>query len=158
MGRRPCCCSGVTGAQSTRRFVRYWAFGGSRLHQSTLEKALFGLTSCTTLTSRVGRPSTCPSMIGRGPSFARYPWTLAGGGSSDLFSRITNKRTRRLGPTVDLVGGRTAHTGSDESYFAPPGTWHRHEVDSKHVKPLVEGEVVRDWRLSTETETLVSLR
>lgn len=71
---------GHNGAQSTRRFVRYSVFEGSRLHQSTLEKVSFGLTSCTTSTSRAGRPSTCPFMIDPGASFARSPGASREGG------------------------------------------------------------------------------
>jgi hypothetical protein len=81
------------------------------------------------------------------------PWTLSGGGASDLMSLLNGSSDRRLGQLVRLIG-RTAHTGSDECYFAPIGTWRRAGVATSCVVPLVEGEQVRDYGLTLATEAL----
>ncbi|WP_267241499.1 BREX-2 system adenine-specific DNA-methyltransferase PglX [Streptomyces sp. PR69] len=85
--------------------------------------------------------------------FAEAPWSLSGGGASDVFGQLTAAGAELLGSRVKLIG-RTAHTGADEAYFAPPGTWTRHGVAASRVVPLVEGTVIRDWDLEPETEAL----
>lgn len=83
---------------------------------------------------------------------ATHPWSLSGGGAADLRSRI-NSSSRPLGSRVRLIG-RTCHTGSDDAYFAQPGTWRRSGVQISSIVPLVGGEVVRDWHLTPEVEAL----
>ncbi|MFG2548515.1 BREX-2 system adenine-specific DNA-methyltransferase PglX [Streptomyces sp. NPDC048581] len=85
--------------------------------------------------------------------FARAPWTLSGGGAADVQARLAGPNRRLLGSVVRLIG-RTAHTGADESYFVPPGTWGRLGVNASRVVPLVEGTVIRDWGLKPEIEAL----
>ncbi|MDT0304253.1 BREX-2 system adenine-specific DNA-methyltransferase PglX [Streptomonospora wellingtoniae] len=84
-------------------------------------------------------------------SFISHPWSLSGGGSGELFSTIEGTDT--LKSKVRIIG-RTAHTGSDESYFAPVKTWHRYQAPPEKIKPLVEGETVRDWSIAPNTETV----
>jgi hypothetical protein len=85
--------------------------------------------------------------------FAEAPWSLSGGGASEVFGQLTAAGAKLLGSRVKLIG-RTTHTGADEAYFAPPGTWVRHGVARSQVVPLVEGIVIRDWDLEPETEAL----
>ncbi|MGW7019287.1 BREX-2 system adenine-specific DNA-methyltransferase PglX [Streptomyces decoyicus] len=85
--------------------------------------------------------------------FARAPWTLSGGGAADVGALLAGPNRKLLGSLVRLIG-RTAHTGADESYFAPSGTWRRLGVDVSRVAPLVEGTAIRDWSLTLETEAL----
>ena len=82
---------------------------------------------------------------------AQYPWSLSGGGAADLVALISRDTTVR--DRVRLIG-RTAHTGSDEAYFAPTGTWHRYGIAADRIAPLVEGDVVRDWALAAATEAI----
>lgn len=85
--------------------------------------------------------------------FLSHPWSLSGGGANDLFESISGPAERLLGKCVAAIG-RTTHTGADESYFAPLGSWNRSGVDPMHVVPLVGGEVVRDWTLAAQIEAL----
>nr|WP_196191517.1 BREX-2 system adenine-specific DNA-methyltransferase PglX [Streptomyces sp. BRB081] len=87
------------------------------------------------------------------PHFAEAPWSLSGGGASEVFGQLTAAGSELLGSRVKLIG-RTTHTGADEAYFAPPGSWARHGVPESRVVPLVEGNVIRDWDLEPETEAL----
>lgn len=86
-------------------------------------------------------------------SFADAPWSLTGGGASEVFGRLAASSSSLLGSRVKLIG-RTTHTGADEAYFAPPGTWARQDVAERRAVPLVEGNVIRDWDLEPETEAL----
>jgi hypothetical protein len=85
--------------------------------------------------------------------FAAHPWSLSGGGASGLMTALSDRAKDVIGDRVKLIG-RTTHTGSDEAYFAPIGTWQRHGVSADHVVPLVEGDVVRDWHLDAVTEAV----
>ncbi len=85
--------------------------------------------------------------------WATHPWSVSGGGAGDLFSDIVTAGVATVGDRCVAIG-RTTHTGSDESYFAPPKAWQRLGVDRAHVVDLVEGDVVRDWHLDPATEAL----
>ncbi len=83
---------------------------------------------------------------------AKHPWSLSGGGTVELRNRI-DTAPGQLGHQVKLIG-RTCHTGADEAYFGKPQTWARFGVARQSVVPLVGGEVVRDWHLKPEIESL----
>lgn len=85
--------------------------------------------------------------------FAEAPWSLSGGGAAEVTARLAGSGQVSLGSRVKLIG-RTAHTGADDAYFAPPGSWERVGVNVSRVVPLVEGVVVRDWGLTPEAEAL----
>ncbi|MET9357182.1 BREX-2 system adenine-specific DNA-methyltransferase PglX [Streptomyces sp. NPDC006617] len=85
--------------------------------------------------------------------FAHFPWSLSGGSSSEVFDHINTASGRKLSSIIRLIG-RYTHTGSDDSYFAPSGTWKRHGVSPANIVPLVSGEAVRDWNTFTNTEAL----
>nr|WP_206327036.1 BREX-2 system adenine-specific DNA-methyltransferase PglX [Streptomyces sp. S3(2020)] len=109
------------------------------------------------IVSRVGSPGSESEWVsvadyGR-DRFAGAPWSLSGGGASEVFGQLTAAGAELLGARVKLIG-RTTHTGADEAYFAPPGSWARHAVPQSRVVPLVEGNVIRDWGLEPETEAL----
>jgi hypothetical protein len=83
---------------------------------------------------------------------ATHPWVLRGGGAIELLNHIEST-SNRLQSRVSLIG-RTCHTGSDEAYFARPGTWRRFGVGKRSIIPFVGGDVVRDWHLEPEVEAL----
>ncbi|MFF0371257.1 BREX-2 system adenine-specific DNA-methyltransferase PglX [Micromonospora sp. NPDC005087] len=85
-------------------------------------------------------------------TLSTHPWSLGGGGATAILTAV-NKPPVKVGDRVRLIG-RTCHTGSDDAYFAPVGTWSRHSVSKSHIKPLETGDVVRDWSLLQQTETL----
>ncbi|MCX4909566.1 BREX-2 system adenine-specific DNA-methyltransferase PglX [Streptomyces sp. NBC_00878] len=84
---------------------------------------------------------------------ATAPWSLSGGGASEIFAHLNAHAAHRASARIVTVG-RYTHTGSDASYFAPSHTWSRYRVASSHIIPLVEGDAVRDWNESETTESL----
>lgn len=74
--------------------------------------------------------------------FSMYPWTLAGGGASDLVALLNDRAERRLEDVVDEIG-RTTHTGEDEAFYLPAST--ARTLGLQHVVPVVVGEDVRDY-------------
>src|SRR5690606_34112029 len=83
--------------------------------------------------------------------FARHPWSLQGGGAMELKGHVERRAASRLESQIWIIG-RTAHTSADEVYFARPGDWRRRHIEQ--VVELVEGDVVRDWRLHPATSAL----
>lgn len=84
-------------------------------------------------------------------SLKKHPWSLTGGSAGYLMASLRLAKEAELSAQTELIG-RTAHTGSDEVYFAPCGTWKRHRTFS--YVPLVTGDVVRDWRLDASLEAV----
>ncbi|MDH6465061.1 hypothetical protein M2302_005262 [Micromonospora sp. A200] len=82
----------------------------------------------------------------------KFPVSLSGGGAAQVMEALAAAEVTRVGDLIRAVG-RVTHTGSDESYFAPVGTWTRFGVDPQSVVSLVEGDTVRDWRISPVTES-----
>jgi hypothetical protein len=83
---------------------------------------------------------------------ARHPWSLAGGGASELMTQVAQQGVK-FGDKVRVIG-RVTHTGSDDSYFAPTAAWSRLGVQERAVVPLVAGDVLRDWVIDSDTDAL----
>ncbi|MEV0003070.1 BREX-2 system adenine-specific DNA-methyltransferase PglX [Micromonospora sp. NPDC050980] len=81
-----------------------------------------------------------------------HPWSLTGGGSVELMTRLTSRTNSLLGEHIDVVG-RTTHTGLDDAYYAPDFAFRTRNLTEAGV-PVVLGESVRDFVLSARTWTL----
>ncbi|MEN3533621.1 BREX-2 system adenine-specific DNA-methyltransferase PglX [Microbispora sp. ZYX-F-249] len=90
--------------------------------------------------------------LGRDRYFGKQPWILVDGGL-EMVEQLGSASVDRLASQRRAIG-RYTHTGNDAAYFGPVGSWKRYGVDSCHVVPLVEGDAVRDWNVSSETESL----
>ncbi len=85
--------------------------------------------------------------------FSSHPWSIGGGGAGELKELLEARTLQRLGELTDAIG-RVIHTGCDEAYFAPIGTWHRYGLPTEAVVPVVEGDTVRDWGITPGTEAI----
>lgn len=85
-------------------------------------------------------------------TFAKHPWSIGGGGASELLERINESAATSLGSLTSAIG-RTTHTGEDNVFFVPPA-WVRRSALTSCSAGLVEGEGVRDFSLSTDTDAL----
>ncbi|MER6591207.1 BREX-2 system adenine-specific DNA-methyltransferase PglX [Micromonospora purpureochromogenes] len=83
---------------------------------------------------------------------ASHPWSLAGGGASELMALIA-AQDAKVGDRVRAIG-RVTHTGSDDSYFGPTNVWARFGVQESAVVPLVAGDALRDWVIDSDTDAL----
>lgn len=75
----------------------------------------------------------------------RHPWSLAGGGASELMG-VLDAQPGRLASKIRLVGVM-GMTNIDDGFLAPPGAFMRRRVESELVRPLVTGEFVRDYEI-----------
>ena len=68
-----------------------------------------------------------------------HPWSLGGGGASDLKTRIETESTERLGSIVQEIGF-VCLTRADPAYFAPRSALARKGNDDRNIAVLVEGQ------------------
>jgi hypothetical protein len=71
---------------------------------------------------------------------ARFPWSLSGGGASELTALIERK-AERLESRISRPVGRGFRVGADDAYIRPLRAASKFSM----LKPLILGEVVRDW-------------
>lgn len=85
--------------------------------------------------------------------FARFPWTMAGGGAADLMDRLAEP-PRRL---ADILSG-PVQVGADpgeQGVFDLGRPWFTRHPDAAGLGiDLVTGESVRDWRTESVAEIL----
>jgi hypothetical protein len=77
-------------------------------------------------------------------NFAKHPWSLAGGGATDLRTAIESAGFRKV-KTLNPEIGFGCVMSEEEAFSDNPVL--RRMVAKRHLRSLVEGEVVRDWRL-----------
>ena len=76
---------------------------------------------------------------------ARHPWNMGGGGASDVQETIEQNL-----PVLSSIAseiGFGAVTREDEAYLMPAHAAARFGVDPTFVKPMIEGEYVRDYQI-----------
>jgi hypothetical protein len=81
--------------------------------------------------------------------FAHHPWSLSGGGASDLVG-IIEHGSQAMRERISLPVGRAIRAGADDAYIRPLRPTLRIVATRDALKPLVIGEVVRDWAESPE--------
>ena len=85
--------------------------------------------------------------------FAVHPWSIGGGGATDLNELIEQAGTQRLSQIAELWAG-TGRTSADDVLAAPAAAFLRRRVDESGVLPLVEGDQVRDWTVAVQDAIL----
>ena len=75
---------------------------------------------------------------------ARHPWSISGGGAVDLKEQLEANAPTKL---VDLGAdvGYVAVTRENDAYLLGTAALDRLNLDLPQMKPLVDGESVRDW-------------
>ena len=75
-------------------------------------------------------------------SFGTHPWSLSGGGASDLLTLVCDRSDRMLAQVADSIG-ITAFTLEDDVFIQPADVIRRHSL--RPVRPMVVGDELRDW-------------
>lgn len=76
--------------------------------------------------------------------FGKQPWILTDGGL-EMVEQIGFTSTKRLKVAVEPPVGRGVRVGADEAYVRPLRDTFQTIADRSGLRPLVVGEVVRDW-------------
>ena len=76
----------------------------------------------------------------------RHPWSMGGGGATDVKELIETAARTRFGSQTSAMGffGISA---ADEVLLADRASFGRRGVEPARVKPLVSGDEVRDWSI-----------
>lgn len=83
--------------------------------------------------------------------FAKHPWSLGGGGAAELREQLEKAALTRLSQLSESLGF-AAITGADEVFLQPGDLLARRGIG--HSKPMITGDVVRDWSLSPVENTI----
>ncbi|MBB5828269.1 BREX-2 system adenine-specific DNA-methyltransferase PglX [Micromonospora carbonacea] len=73
-----------------------------------------------------------------------HPWSLSGGGASDVMLSLRRNAHSLLQESVSEIGFG-AVTREDSAYMVGAGFLHRRSVPIRFQRPIVEGDVTRDW-------------
>ncbi len=79
----------------------------------------------------------------------KHPWSLSGGGAVDVMVRIDDSTSRRLDVVISGRIGFASFPGADDVFFAPEGALLRARVPAHLVRPVITGDVVRDYVVRT---------
>ncbi|XZE35696.1 BREX-2 system adenine-specific DNA-methyltransferase PglX [Pirellulaceae bacterium SH501] len=86
-------------------------------------------------------------------SLAQHPWSIGGGGASDLKQVLDDGAGSLLSSRV-LTIGFGAILGEEEAFSVPRECTAKLSCDVDFIRPLMEGELVRDWGLDWNLVTL----
>jgi len=78
-------------------------------------------------------------------TLAKHPWSLGGGGASELKEALELRGTAYLKALIDVIG-RTNVVGQDDVWISTESSIERRGLRSISV-PFVVGEAVRDWAI-----------
>lgn len=118
------------------------------------ENAAFGKvwSSIVDLLPKVGSENDYISVVDQQrQSFASHPWSVGGGGATDLKALIEGEHAP-LSAKVTAIGFG-AILGEDEAFGVPTCKLSACRFPQR-IRPLVEGDLVRDWALHSATTVL----
>lgn len=84
----------------------------------------------------------------------KHPWSLTGGGASELFTVIEASGEKRLRRQLSMDIGFASFPGNDEPFFLGRAWFARHADSAALGRDLVVGEVVRDWDIRRDEVAL----
>ncbi len=110
----------------------------------------------TEIRTNIDIPGAAGAYVTTGDSerslFAKHPWSVSGGGAIGLRSLLEDGRETLSAMNADIGFG--AVTREDSAYILCSNTGTRWNVSRGHLRPLVEGEHVRDYFIEAPPEAL----
>ncbi|MCU0862887.1 MAG: BREX-2 system adenine-specific DNA-methyltransferase PglX [Planctomycetes bacterium] len=85
--------------------------------------------------------------------FAKHPWSIGGGGAAELKEQIEQACDKSLSDFVESIGFG-AILGEDDIFGRPKGNVLLKRLPKELTRPLIEGDLVRDWAKCSRTEVL----
>lgn len=86
-------------------------------------------------------------------TFYSHPWSIGGGGISDVIAIIEDNSPRVLNDEVDVVG-ILGMTNADEVFISDQQSFLRRGVESDFVRKLHVGDGLRDWSIQSGSYAL----
>ncbi|MFF0622966.1 BREX-2 system adenine-specific DNA-methyltransferase PglX [Streptomyces sp. NPDC004296] len=87
-------------------------------------------------------------------TFADFPWSLSGGGASEVLSHLDSAMSI-VKSLLDRPIGFASFPGQDDAFFLSLIWFRQHPLPASMQRPLVIGEVVRDWFEQCDQDALV---
>ncbi|MHC0429480.1 BREX-2 system adenine-specific DNA-methyltransferase PglX [Streptomyces sp. O3] len=81
--------------------------------------------------------------------FFPHPWSVSGGGAGTLVEYLAAHSTAMEGRISKPIG-RAIRAGADEAYMRPQRSTYTPRADKRALRPLMVGEIVRDWRAAPD--------
>jgi hypothetical protein len=138
-------------------------FGRNRVPSSSIIRTIMGIRGeptipvepskglvWTSILTYIDVPGTTCDYISVADSprdlFLKHPWSIGGGGASELKESLDLKAVHLLKKDFDAIGPM-AITALDEAYLAKQHVWSKLRIPSRAYGT---GDSVRDWRLLSE--------
>jgi hypothetical protein len=80
---------------------------------------------------------------------AKHPWSIGGGGAAELKELMESRSRFKLG-AISTAIGVTGISGDDDVALYPVSLPNRVGLPARFTRPLVHGEIVRDWRITPD--------
>lgn len=84
-------------------------------------------------------------------ALATHPWSLGGGGASQLLTALNATASRLADGLRSPIGG-SIRAGADEAFMRPRGWRPRNTRLAEQLRPLVLGDIVRDWHAEPDEQ------
>jgi len=124
---------------------------GVRGEPSTPENPAKGLV-WTAITSQINLPDAENDFISVADSpadlFSSHPWSMGGGGATELKTIIEEKADKKLQAVITEIGASVV-TREDEVYQIGRSVARRLRLANNQIRPMIDGENVRDWSYSS---------
>lgn len=128
---------------------------GIRGEPSTPEDAAQGKVwrSIVELLEKPGSENDYVSVVDQEPGlYANHPWSLGGGGATELKSVLEFNSKKALNEVISLIGF-VCMTRADDIFFSTKKVLSRLGIEEKHICYNVEGDRVRDWNIQEPSAT-----
>jgi hypothetical protein len=109
------------------------------------------------IVAQVDQPGSQSDFVSVGNSprelFHKHPWSIGGGGASELKELLEEGAAHRLESLTESIGF-ASFTGTDEAFLLEPSVLERLRVSSGIIRPTILGDNVRDWCINDDLEAL----
>jgi len=85
---------------------------------------------------------------------AQHPWSLSGGGASELKSLLDDASSQPLSRILEQPIGFSSFPGNDEPFFLGAAWFARHPDSAQLGRAVINGDIVRDWLVSPDVTAL----
>ena len=92
-------------------------------------------------------------------NFHRHPWSIGGGGASELKEALDEGGDEKLAHFVEVRRGKPvigfgAILGEDEAFSFPEDCWAIKGLPESDKRPLTIGDEVRDWQMTSSQDVV----
>ncbi len=82
-------------------------------------------------------------------SFNSHPWSMGGGGATELREQVEESTERRLSEFVTSIGF-ASFPGLDDAFVMDRSSLERKGIDKSVIKQFIYGETLRDWEMDCD--------